>query len=161
MEVVDPRSTLITNQEVLELLTQAKHQMNTKCASKLAESSSKSVVGSDLPENHSTIVYETMTYLNETSPAPSQSRKQNVDLIKALQKAGFKLTAAEVMQIVNLRPKSPVEIQLVIEESEERLTEQQVDEIIRIITAHTKSQPPQFQQPKYFRNLKSPKNEPK
>ncbi|KAI1714211.1 RNA polymerase rpb4 domain-containing protein [Ditylenchus destructor] len=143
MEVVDPRSTLITNQEVLELLTQAKHQMNTKS------------------ENHSTIVYETMTYLNETSLAPSQSRKQNVDLIKALQKAGFKLTAAEVMQIVNLRPKSPVEIQLVIEESEERFTEQQVDEMIRVIVAHTKSQPPQFQHPKKFRNLKSPKNEPR
>ncbi len=39
-------------------------------------------------------------------------------------------TEAEYIQFVNLRPKQAVEIQLIIENSEERLTEEQIEKII-------------------------------
>lgn len=77
MEIVDPRTTLITNQEVLELLDQAKiHQMYSR--------------GS---QNHNTIVYEVSKYLNDTNAA-SQKRETIVKLITMLKK--FKLTGSEV-----------------------------------------------------------------
>ena len=78
MEVVDPRSTLLTNQEVLELLNEVKERQ---------KSSSR---GS---QNHNTIVYETLKYLGDNQ-AQHQSRDDIINLAKALKK--FKLTGAEV-----------------------------------------------------------------
>lgn len=80
MEVVDPRTTLLTNQEVLELLNEVKERQ---------KSSSR---GS---QNHNTIVYETAKYLADTQ-APPQSREDIINLAKELKK--FKLTGAEVFQ---------------------------------------------------------------
>uniref|UniRef100_A0A915DRH2 PNPLA domain-containing protein n=1 Tax=Ditylenchus dipsaci TaxID=166011 RepID=A0A915DRH2_9BILA len=133
MEVIDQRSTLLTNREVLELLIQAKSEGSNKRTSKVTRVSRKSNL-----QNHNTIVYETLKYLNECTPAPSQSQQQINGLIKAIQDGKFKLTAAEIMQVVNLRPKNPVEIQLIVEESEERLTEEQIWELVRLITEFSK-----------------------
>ena len=80
MEVLDPRNTLITNQEVLELLNQAKIQQ-------------KYTRGS---QNHNTIVYEASKYLNDTNAA-SQNRKSIIELVNLLKK--FKLTGSEVFKL--------------------------------------------------------------
>jgi DNA-directed RNA polymerase subunit F len=37
------------------------------------------------------------------------------------------------MQIANLRPKQALEIQLIIEESEERFSEEEIDELVELI----------------------------
>lgn len=43
---------------------------------------------------------------------------------------------AEKLQLVNLRPTQPVELQLVIEEIEERFNEEEISEIIELVTKH-------------------------
>ena len=43
------------------------------------------------------------------------------------------LTKYELVQLANLRPRSAVDIQLLIENSEERLNDQQVEEVLRVV----------------------------
>lgn len=116
MEVINPMNTLLTNAEVLALLRETKAKSNTK---------------GKRSKNHATIVYETTKYL-ENTPAVVQRKSDIEKLIRSVGK--FKLMPAEIMQIINLRPISLVELQLVVEESEERLSVDQVEELLRIIS---------------------------
>lgn len=54
----------------------------------------------------------------------------------------FKLLPFEIMQIINLRPSTPVELQLVMEESEERLGVDQVEELLNIVAECLPPPPP-------------------
>lgn len=81
-------------------------------------------------QNLSTITYEVLRYL-EGTPCISQNKECINDLCLSLNK--FKLTKAEKLQIINLRPTTPVEVSLIVEESEERISEAQIDEMIQII----------------------------
>lgn len=81
-------------------------------------------------QNLSTITYEVLKYL-EGTPCINQNNKCINDLVLSLNK--FNLTKAEKLQMVNLRPTTPVEVCLIVEESEERISEEQIDEILQII----------------------------
>lgn len=114
MEVKDPRCTLLTNREVLSVLQQTNSSSKQKHMRK-----------------HNTIVYETTKYLKST-PAVSQSEEVIKKLMADLESM-FKLTASEILQIVNLRPKSNVELSMIIEEAEERYDDEKMEEILQLI----------------------------
>lgn len=77
-----------------------------------------------------TVTYETLKYLEQTPCV-----EQTPDIIRqfyiAMKK--FDLKKNEILQILNLRPTTPVELQLIIEDSETRLTEAQSNELIDLI----------------------------
>ncbi|XP_077297230.1 RNA polymerase III subunit I isoform X2 [Arctopsyche grandis] len=77
-----------------------------------------------------TVTYETLRYLQDTQ-CKNQSEEQITKVMEALKP--FKLTKTEKLMIVNTPPRSPLEIQLIVQESEERLTEKEVEEIIAIV----------------------------
>lgn len=112
MEVIDSRSTLLTNAEVYQLLHHAKENLRPN---------------TDIGK-YSTIVYETLKYFNDTPSGPHTAKEsQIVKLINELKHKKFDLFPAELMQIINLNPTQPFEIQLIVEESEERLSETRVE----------------------------------
>jgi len=117
MEVIKKNAAMLSNYEVLKVLSEySAEQKKTKTARN--------------DQNLSTITYETLKYLKET-PASVQTPETIENTVRAL--APYGLTKAEKLQIVNLRPTTAVELSLIVEESEERITEDQVEEIINIV----------------------------
>ncbi|KAJ1824857.1 hypothetical protein GGH91_000673 [Coemansia sp. RSA 2671] len=120
MEVLDRQEALVSNYEVLMVL-QEEDQRHKKIKPKSHVK---------YPENVSTLKFEALQYLNGTA-CSTQSAAQIAALKSGL--AGYDLTKAEVLQIINLRPKKPVELFLIIEECEERFGDAEIEEIMRVI----------------------------
>ncbi|KAG0230368.1 hypothetical protein BGX31_005865 [Mortierella sp. GBA43] len=120
MEIIKTNSAMLSNYEVLALLNDQK-----------AQRQANEVVGTrEVAENLRTIEFEVQKYLG-ASPCSSQSAEQIAALKKAL--TGYELVKVELLQILNLRPKSRVELFLVIEECEERFSLDDCDKILEII----------------------------
>ncbi|XGW12629.1 hypothetical protein V3C99_013361, partial [Haemonchus contortus] len=126
MEVLNKQVTLLTNYEVLDLLNKVKKEEDKKSKN-------------DRSKHLSTILYETTKYLKKT-PAADQSVEAIEKLIVDV--APYKLTAAETLQLINLRPSTTTEIQLLIEESEERIkTEEKLESLVNVVTDCLPSRP--------------------
>ncbi|KAJ2804648.1 hypothetical protein H4R20_002426, partial [Coemansia guatemalensis] len=120
MEVLDRQAALISNYEALLVLREEDGQHK--------ESRPQSQV--KYPENVTTLVFEALEYLNNT-PCSSQSAEQVTALKQQLD--SLELTKAEVMQIINHRPKSLVELHLIIEECDERFSVEELEHIVETI----------------------------
>ena len=119
MEVLNERAAMVSNYEVFALLQEKMEESNKKQNRKNRQ------------ENLATISYEVMKYLEKTP-----CKLQNEDVIRQflLDVAPFNLTKGEKLQLLNLRPITPVEIQLIVEESEERLrTDEELEQLIEIV----------------------------
>ena len=116
MEVVDKCDALLCNKEVYTVLQ---------------EYTNKQKKNKQGDQNLNTITYETLKYLSETS-ASVQTPESIENVLKNL--TSFGLTKAEKLQLINLRPTTAVELSLIIEESEERVTEEQIEEILEIVS---------------------------
>ncbi|XP_065365007.1 DNA-directed RNA polymerase III subunit RPC9 [Calliphora vicina] len=116
MEIVNPCFSVVSNFEVMECLKNIK---DTKKKYGL--------------RNLATITYETLQFLEE-SPCKHQNRETILAFINDMQP--YKLTTNECLMMVNDPPSSALHIQLLIEDSEERLTEEQVAKIIEIAKTH-------------------------
>ncbi|KAM4875175.1 DNA-directed RNA polymerase III subunit RPC9-like [Thomomys bottae] len=119
MEVKDANFALLCKYEVFQLLTDQKEQPG-----KNKHSSGQ--------QNLNTITYETLKYISKTP-----CRHQSPEIVREFLTAwkSHKLTKAEKFQLVNHRPPTAVEIQLMVEESEEQLTEEQVEALLLTVTS--------------------------
>ncbi|CAK1581521.1 unnamed protein product [Parnassius mnemosyne] len=77
-----------------------------------------------------TVTYETVHYLQDTE-CKNQSEQSIQKFLEAIKK--FKLTKMEKLMMVNTPPRTELEIQLIVQESEERLSEEDVRSIIDIV----------------------------
>ncbi|XP_049867607.1 DNA-directed RNA polymerase III subunit RPC9-like [Pectinophora gossypiella] len=118
METIKANAAFLCNYEVMQILqelkdnTQKKHKREGSLA---------------------TVTYETVHYLQDTE-CKNQSAQAIQNFLEAMKK--FKLTKTEKLMMVNTPPRTELEIQLVVQESEERLTEEEVKNIIEIVNEH-------------------------
>ncbi|XP_057677227.1 DNA-directed RNA polymerase III subunit RPC9 isoform X1 [Corythoichthys intestinalis] len=121
MEVKNANAAMLSNYEVFRLLTDLKEQ-------KKDSGKSKHSAGQ---QNLNTIMYETLKYLSKTPCS-----RQGPEMVQAFLSTMMhhKLTKAEKLQLLNHRPQTAVEMQLMVEESEERFSEEQIDELIQTIS---------------------------
>lgn len=82
-------------------------------------------------ENNLSFCFQTLRFLEE-SPASAQSTERIVNFLEALKP--IKLTKKECLMLVNDPPSAPLHIQLLIEDSEERLSEEEVNRILELST---------------------------
>ncbi|VDO21921.1 unnamed protein product [Haemonchus placei] len=122
MEVLNKQITFLTNYEVLDLLNKVKKEEDKKSKN-------------DRSKHLSTILYEVCLDL-----CGSQMSCLAMTSLLAFFCPGydlFQLTAAETLQLINLRPSTTTEIQLLIEESEERIkTEEKLESLVNSKAHH-------------------------
>ncbi|XP_034540315.1 DNA-directed RNA polymerase III subunit RPC9 [Notolabrus celidotus] len=130
MEVKNASAAMLSNYEVFKLLTDLKEQR--KDSGKNKHSTGQ--------QNLNTIMYETLKHLSKT-PCSRQSPEIVKEFLNTMMPQ--KLTKAEKLMILNHRPQTAVEIQLLVEESEERLSEEQIEELIQIVSGALPGDPEQ------------------
>uniref|UniRef100_A0A915JKB3 DNA-directed RNA polymerase III subunit RPC9 n=1 Tax=Romanomermis culicivorax TaxID=13658 RepID=A0A915JKB3_ROMCU len=119
MEIVDSNNQILANFEVFHHLSGVRRSIKRQ-----QDSSQRGL---------STVVYEALKYFDNTTTAKCDyDDEENLRQFSAALET-FALTKSETLQILNLRPTNAIEIQLIVEECEERLTEQQVDDLINLI----------------------------
>lgn len=107
-------SAYLSNYEVLDILQNIKANKKQK-----------------MKQNQlATITYQTIRYLEET-PCKKQSPEKIKGFLKALEQ--FNLSKCEKLTLLNVSPKTPLEIQLIVEDSEDRLTDEDVESLLQVV----------------------------
>ncbi|PIL35141.1 hypothetical protein GSI_02930 [Ganoderma sinense ZZ0214-1] len=135
MEVLNQRSALLSNYEVLTLLRELEsdHLARTKTALRIKKEEEAAGLfpkhqaqPDDVCENLRTVEVEAIQYLSaDYQPTASQSPEGIAKLTRSL--AQWDLTKAEKLQVVNLAPTEAVELYVIVEELEDRLGDQMED----------------------------------
>lgn len=115
MKIIEEQSSLLTNIEVIHALRER-------------EADKQAVVSKALPSEikaHDSLVQYAGTV---------QSREDLQKFLEAIK--DYNLTKAELVQIVNLKPTSLVEIYLCVEQCEDRLSEDRIEELLQLIQGH-------------------------
>lgn len=117
MDVVEACSSVLSNQEVLHLLK-------------------RNNIGNKKQTNLATITYETTAYLNST-PAASTNLEALEAFLQSIKERKFELSKLEKIQIANHMPQNETELLLIVDNLEDRFTEEQRADLLRLI-AQTK-----------------------
>lgn len=115
MEVIKGNEKMLSNYEVLKILKDVKERTKQTKSNK----------------NLATITYETINYLEGLRNYDELKDENIIDYLEEMKK--FNLTKLEKLQILNQHPNSMVELQILIEENEERFSEQAMDTILEIV----------------------------
>ncbi|KAK7204198.1 RNA polymerase II [Myxozyma melibiosi] len=128
------RDKLLSNFEVLQHINDIKRRQKQSSASR-HRSALKT-------ENLETILLELHTYLGEK--AHSAAAKQNPADIKTFMQeiSVYDLEKAEKLQIINIAPTSLVTLYCLIEEYEQRFTEEQGNHMLELIQKYLHPAPP-------------------
>ena len=116
MEVLKTSDCAVTNCEVLAFL----REQRAKVAQSKLQKTGKVA----------TLVLETLSSLEKT-PAVNQGEESVAQFLSEMKP--FELSSSELLMLCNHCPASPVELHLLVEESEERLDDQQVEKILEIV----------------------------
>jgi hypothetical protein len=148
MEVVNARSALLSNFEVLNLLREldAEHIARTKTAIRVkkeeeaAGKNSHDTQTEEISENLRTVELEAIQYLSaDYQPTLHQSDAGITQLVQGLQPFG--LSKSEKLQVVNLAPTEPVELYVIVEELEDRLGDRMNDLLVVVSKSLNESAP--------------------
>lgn len=129
MKIVAESAALLTNFEVAGILgRQAKDRLEVESKLPLpgARRSTNTTVTWQAQQE---VADQVLAHLAAT-PCTSQTRESIAAFAKATAK--FRLTQAEVIALVNSQPESRVEIHLIVEECEERLSHDEVGELLQL-----------------------------
>ena len=132
MEILNKNAALLSNSEVFSLLKQTKENLAHRLMKKKSIKNPENVnLEINVDKHLSTIVYESLRYLEKT-PCVNQSSYIVTEFLRKCDdpKNNFKLTKIEKLLLLNHRPSTSVELQYLIEESEERFTLEQMDELL-------------------------------
>lgn len=139
MEVLNKNVGFLSNCEVNELLKQTKQDLTVKLTKKKqqqaqnsADSAAVDPANINIDKHLPTIVYESLRYLEKT-PCVNQTPELVKQFLQKLKESEFKLTKVERLQIINHHPKTAVELQVLIEDAEERFTIEQIDKLLDFI----------------------------
>lgn len=119
---IQKRPELITNGEVLQLLQERRKAREEEAGGKKKP---RKVRHRDWIETH------VIQFLEETTHNVAKPG----DLVKQLRK-DFKLTKAETLQILNFMPRESVEIHLIIEDLQTRMSSEKQDELLALIAKY-------------------------
>ncbi|KAI9066039.1 hypothetical protein FKP32DRAFT_1623195 [Trametes sanguinea] len=149
MEVLNQRSALLSNYEVLSLLKELEsdHLAKTKTALRIKKEEEAAGLPpkhqappDDVCENLRTVEVEAIQYLSaDYQPTGSQSEEGIAQLTRTL--GQWDLTKAEKLQIVNLAPTEPVELYVIVEELEDRFGDK-MEDILNAVKSSLKEPPP-------------------
>ena len=131
MEIVNKKAAFLSNYEVYNLLKEVKEKQDSK--------TNKNAKHQKVDKHLPTVVYESLKYLEKTACVNQTPDAIREFLAKCEQ---YKLTKIEKLQLLNQRPATAVELQLLIEDSEERFTIEQMDELLEFLNSTLPSKEP-------------------
>ncbi|KAJ1910111.1 hypothetical protein H4219_006281 [Mycoemilia scoparia] len=121
MHVLEARNAIISNYEVYQLIQEEQQRQSTQ---------QKANPSLKFTENLMTVQYETIKYL-KTTPSETQSPEQIAGFMEKFKQ--YNLTKYEKLQILNHRPKSLVELYILIEECFGRYSDDDLNQMLEDI----------------------------
>lgn len=120
MEVLNINAGMLCNFEVLQLVREMRSAQDASGSKKISK----------LKTNLANITYDTQKYLQQTACA-----SQNPEMVRIFLEGAkdLKVTKFERLQLLNLRPTTIIQLQLVLEEVEERFSEEQMQSMLDLI----------------------------